>query len=49
MEALVQRGAGGIVLGCTEIGMLVGQQDASVPVFDTTVIHSERAVEWALS
>jgi aspartate racemase len=49
MERLVQRGAGGIVLGCTEIGMLVGQEDASVPVFDTTAIHSEGAVELALA
>lgn len=49
MDGLAQRGADGIVLGCTEIGMLVAQQDASVPVFDTTVIHSERAVEMALA
>lgn len=48
MEGLAQRGADGIVLGCTELGMLVGPQDASVPVFDTTVIHSESAVDRAL-
>jgi aspartate racemase len=41
-------GAGGIVYGCTEIDLLVGPQDASVPVFDSTRIHVEAAVEWAL-
>ncbi len=48
MAGLVQRGAQGIILGCTEIGLLVGQQDASVPLFDTTRIHAEAAVEYAL-
>jgi aspartate racemase len=36
-------GAEGIVLGCTEIGLLVGQQDTSVPLFDTTLIHATKA------
>jgi len=48
MDNLVRRGAQGIILGCTEIGLLVGQEDASVPVFDTTKIHAEAAVEFAL-
>jgi aspartate racemase len=46
---LVDRGAQGILLGCTEIGLLVGAGDADVPVFDTTVIHAQRAVEVALA
>lgn len=48
MENLVERGAGGIILGCTEISLLVGEHDFSVPVFDTTYIHEETAVEIAL-
>ncbi len=49
MARLVQRGAEGVILGCTEIGLLVGPDDASVPVFDTTRIHAEAAVERALA
>jgi aspartate racemase len=41
-------GARGIVYGCTEIDLLVGPEDAAVPVFDTTQIHVETAVDWAL-
>jgi aspartate racemase len=41
-------GAQGVIYGCTEIGLLVGPADASVPVFDTTRIHVEAAVDWAL-
>lgn len=47
MADLVQRGAQGIILGCTEISLLVGQADSAVPVFDTTRIHAETAVAWA--
>jgi aspartate racemase len=36
------------VLGCTEIGLLVGQDDAPVPVFDTTALHAAAAVDFAL-
>lgn len=39
------RGADGVILGCTEIGLLIGQQDAAVPVFDTTALHVEAALE----
>ena len=46
---LAERGAEGILLGCTEIDLLVGQQDSPVPVFDTTRLHAERAVELALA
>jgi aspartate racemase len=41
-------GAQGIILGCTEISMLVGPPDSPVPVFDTTDIHARKAAEWAL-
>jgi aspartate racemase len=49
MDRLVQRGAEGIILGCTEISLLVGQGDSSVPLFDTTQIHAVAAVEYALA
>ncbi|MCQ1536329.1 aspartate/glutamate racemase family protein [Methanosarcina sp. KYL-1] len=45
---LVSGGAEGIVLGCTEIPLLVGQEDAKVPLFDTTKLHALAAVEFAL-
>ena len=45
---LVQAGAEGIILGCTEIGLLVQEQDVPVPVFDTMEIHARIAVEAAL-
>ncbi len=48
MRALVANGAQGVILGCTEIGLLVGAADTSVPVFDTTRIHAEYAADWAL-
>lgn len=48
MAALVARGAQGIVLGCTEIALLVEASDASVPLFDTTRLHAIAAVDWAL-
>lgn len=48
MANLVERGAEGIILGCTEIGLLVNPEDSSVPLFDTTLIHAEAAVDWAL-
>jgi aspartate racemase len=48
MQGLVDAGAQGIVLACTEIPMLVGPEDATVPVFDTTAIHARAAAERAL-
>ena len=48
MRRLVERGAQGIILGCTEISLLVGDRDASVPLFDTTAIHAAAAADWAL-
>ncbi|HEU4374734.1 MAG TPA: aspartate/glutamate racemase family protein [Telluria sp.] len=49
MDALVAQGAQAIILGCTEIALLVGQQDALVPLFDTTGIHARAAAERALA
>lgn len=48
IDELVRQGAQGIILGCTEIGLLVKQSDCRVPIFDTTEIHATAAVEWAL-
>ncbi len=49
IERLVkEEGAQGVILGCTEIPLLIKQSDVSVPVFDTTAIHSEAAVRHAL-
>jgi aspartate racemase len=45
---LRSRGAEGVILGCTEIPLLVHQTDVEIPVFDTTRIHAEAAVDWAL-
>ena len=41
--------AEGVILGCTEIGLLIHQSDVYVPVFDTTVIHAKKAVQIALT
>jgi aspartate racemase len=49
MRDLAARGAEGILLGCTEIDLLVGEEDSPVPVFDTTRLHAQRAVELALA
>lgn len=48
MDRLIQQGAQGIILGCTEISLLVKQADSRVPLFDTTRIHAEAAVDFAL-
>jgi aspartate racemase len=45
---MMDRGAEGIVLGCTEIGLLVRQADVKVPLFDTTYIHAVAAVDYAM-
>jgi aspartate racemase len=49
IDRLVAQGAGGVILGCTEFGLLISQQDASVPLFDTTELHARAAVDWALA
>lgn len=48
IERLVAAGAEGIILGCTEISLLVKDEDSAVPLFDTTRIHAEAAVDFAL-
>ncbi|MEE0435949.1 MAG: aspartate/glutamate racemase family protein [Peptococcaceae bacterium] len=48
IEGLAQRGVQGIILGCTEIGLLVQQDDSTMPLFDTALIHAERAALEAL-
>jgi len=49
IDKLIERGAEGIVLGCTELPLLIRPGDVRVPVFDTTRLHAEAAVELALS
>jgi len=49
INKLVAQGAEGIILGCTEIPMLLNSDDVDIPLFDTTAIHSKAAVEFALS
>lgn len=48
-QRLVDRGADCLILGCTEVGMLLDQGNVSVPVFDTTLVHCEAAIALALS
>jgi aspartate racemase len=49
IEGLVSRGAQGVILGCTEIPLLIKDEDSPVPVFDTTALHAQAAVDFALS
>jgi aspartate racemase len=49
IDALAERGAQGVILGCTEIGLLVQQADTSVPLYDTTAIHAAATVSRALA
>ena len=49
MDGLAARGAEGIILGCTEIEMLVKPEHHALPLYDTTLLHARHAVEWALS
>jgi aspartate racemase len=48
IEDLKSKGAEGIILGCTEIPLLIKQEDVQIPLFDTTLIHSRAAVEFIL-
>ena len=48
IDRLVEGGASGLILGCTEIGMLIGHDDVEVPVFDTTELHAGAAVSMAM-
>ncbi|MHB8088412.1 MAG: aspartate/glutamate racemase family protein [Anaerolineaceae bacterium] len=45
---LADQGAEGVILGCTEIGLLVKQSDCSLPLFDTTLLHAQAAVQYTL-
>lgn len=49
IEEMAARGAQGVILGCTEITLLIGAGDVSIPVYDTTAIHAEAALERALA
>lgn len=49
IDILAADGAQAVILGCTEIGMLIGQADTTVRLFDTTAIHAQKAVEFAVS
>ena len=49
IEKLAEQGAEGVILGCTEIPILIKQSDCKVPLFDTTKIHSAAAIRFALS
>lgn len=49
IEALARAGAEAVILGCTEISLLIGEADCEVPLFDTTAIHARSAAEHALS
>jgi aspartate racemase len=48
IQELADRGAQAVILGCTEIGLLVSPDDTPIPLVDTTRIHAEQAVKWAL-
>lgn len=48
IEDLQRKGARGVILGCTEIGLLIGQEDTTLPVFDTTLIHATKAAMLAI-
>ena len=48
IDELSKQGAEGVILGCTEIPLLIKQEDCSIPVFDTTFIHASAAVDYAL-
>jgi len=48
IKGLIENGADGVILGCTEIPLLISQEDVEVTIFDTTMIHSQSIVEFAL-
>lgn len=49
IQELKDRGAEAVILGCTEIGLLIKPEDSSLPVFDTTLIHAEKAAQWSVT
>jgi aspartate racemase len=48
IDKLAKKGAQGVILGCTEIGLLIQQKDTRLPVFDTTQIHASKAAKLAI-
>ncbi|MDO5089795.1 MAG: aspartate/glutamate racemase family protein, partial [Leptotrichiaceae bacterium] len=48
-EKLKNKGVEGIILGCTEIGLLIKQKDIEIPLFDTALIHAEKAAEFSIN
>ena len=48
IEKMIEQEVKGIILCCTEIGLLIKQNDVSVKIFDTTIIHARKAVEFIL-
>jgi aspartate racemase len=48
IQNLVERGAQGVILGCTEIPLIVSQEDYEIPLYDTTALHARAAVDFAL-
>lgn len=49
IHSLIKNGAEGVILGCTEIPMLIHQEDVTIPVFDTMMIHCEAAMDFAIN
>ncbi|MFO1446138.1 aspartate/glutamate racemase family protein [Bacillus sp. Bva_UNVM-123] len=49
ITGLIEKGAQGIILGCTEIGLLIKEQDVSIPIFDTAIIHAKKAATIAVT
>jgi aspartate racemase len=49
IQRLARDGATGVVLGCTELGLLIRQEDLTLPLFDTTQLHAAEAVKFALT
>ena len=48
IQELVGRGAEGVILGCTEIGLLISGEELNIPIFDTTYLHAKSAIDLAL-
>lgn len=49
IETLKAQGAQAVILGCTEIGLLINEENSPLPVFDTTLMHIDAAVTWMLA
>jgi aspartate racemase len=48
IASLAEQGAEAVILGCTEIGLLISQADSPLPIYDTTLIHADAAIQWML-